>query len=166
MLNLTPCDIVLVDGSGFISKAIEKVEYGLNPAPREYSHVAGYVGHGQLIEAEGFRRTGYADLGKYSGYADVFRCPSMSYDQREEALKLARWNVGGRYDWKLLPWEFIRYVFKIALPYREPPKARICSSLWAVGIYREVGIDLCPGIRYPTPKDVSESKLLIKVGSL
>jgi cell wall-associated NlpC family hydrolase len=65
-------DLFLVDGSGLISKAIEDVEYGRRKVARRYSHVAGYIGNGQLIEAEGFRKTGYAPASKYAGCADVF----------------------------------------------------------------------------------------------
>ena len=158
-------DLFLVDGSGLISKAIEDVEYGRRKVARRYSHVAGYIGNGQLIEAEGFRKTGYAPASKYAGCADVFRCVSLTREQQKQILRLALWRVGGQYDYLLLGMEFIRCAFGIVIPYREPPNARICSTLWAVGIYRNIGIDLCPGIRWPTPKDVAESKLLAKIGS-
>jgi len=158
MLDLQTGDIIAIRGKGIISEAIEEVTNS------RYSHICGYVGNRQLIEAEGFRKTGYADVSEYKGCADVFRCISMTREQRENVLKQALFNVGGHYDWMLLPWEFIRYVTGIMLPYREPPKARICSVLWA-GIYQDAGINLCPGIRYPTPAEVAESKLLVKIGS-
>jgi len=164
MIDLWVGDIIAVDGSGLISGAIEAVEYGAKTVPRKYSHIAGYVGKGQLIEAEGLRVTDYADVSKYKGQTDVYRCLTMTRGQRQTMLKLARWSVGGHYDWKLLALEFMRYAFGVVIPYREPPNLRICSVLWS-GIYRDAGIDLCPGIKYPTPKDLSESKLLVKIGS-
>lgn len=166
MLDISIGDLILVDGTGIISKAIEAVEYGpIRDKPREYSHTAGYVGDNNLIEAEGFRATGYAPLDKYTGHADVFHCPKASKYQRKDIHKLAKWYIGSRYDYLLLPVEFLRYLTGLVLPYHEPARARICSVLWA-GIYREVGIDLCPGIRWPTPRDISESKLLVNIGSI
>ena len=159
-------DLILVDGSGLISKAIEDVEYGKKKVARRYSHVAGYIGNGQLIEAEGLRKTGCAPVSKYAGHADVFRCISLTYEQQKQILRLAIRRVGGRYDYLLLGVEFVRYVSGVIIPFREPPNARICSTLWAVGIYRDAGIILCPDIRWPTPRDVNESKLLVRVGSL
>ncbi|SPF51238.1 conserved hypothetical protein [Candidatus Desulfosporosinus infrequens] len=158
MLDLHIGDLVLVRGKGIISEAIERVENSC------YSHVAGYVGHGELIEAEGLRRTGYARVSKYKGCADVFRYNNLTREQRWRILELATYSVGERYDWWLDFIEFMRYTFGVIVPYREPPNLRICSNLWA-GIYSDTDIDLCPGIKYPTPKDVSGSKLLTYIGS-
>ncbi|WP_088187528.1 hypothetical protein [Desulfosporosinus sp. FKA] len=152
-------DLILVRGTGFISEAIEAVEHS------QYSHVAGFVGHKELIEAEGFRQTGYAPVSKYKGQADVFRCMFADRESRQNILEHATYQVGGRYDYALLFVELIRYWTRILLPYKEPSNARICSVLWA-DIYRDIGIDLCPGIKYPSPADVAGSKLLIKIGSL
>lgn len=153
-------DLILVRGEGLISEAIEHVEGG------PYSHTAGYVGNDELIEAEGFRKTGYTLTCAYKGHADVFRCDSMTDEQEGKILLSAVRSVGGHYDYALLIVELIRYWFGVLMPYREPPNSRICSTLWAVGCYRKAGIDLCPGIRFPSPGDLSASKLLRKVGSL
>lgn len=158
-MDLRIGDLILVKGTGLISEAIEAVEHS------PYSHVTGYVDHSELIEAEGFRRTGYAPISKYKGCADVFRCIYADRESRQDILKHATYQVGGRYDYALLFVELIRYWFGVMVPYREPPNARICSVLWA-GIYRDVGIDLCAGIRYPSPADISQSKLLVKIGSI
>lgn len=161
-MQIKPADLILVRGTGIISEAIEDVEHS------PYSHVAGVASliiGTELIEAEGFRRTGYQALSHYAGHADVFRCDSLTIYDRKKIRELAEREVGGHYDYALLFIELIRYWFGVILPYREPPKARICSVLWA-GIYREAGIDLCPGIRYPSPADVAQSKLLRKVGSI
>lgn len=152
-------DIILIKGLSLISEAIEDIEHS------PYSHTAGYVGDEQLIEANGFRRTGYQPVAAYTGCADVFRCDYLAYPDRKRIVELAEWAIGGHYDFALLFVELIRYAWGVMLPYREPPNSRICSTLWA-GIYRDVGIDLCPGIRYPSPADLAQSKLLRKVGSL
>ena len=151
-------DIILVRGKGLISDAIELAEHS------KYSHTASYVGDDKLIEAQGYRRTGYRSLDAYKGMADVYRC-NLSRMQREKIIELAKWAVGGFYDFPLLFVELIRYAFGVLLPYKEPPNTRICSTLWA-GIYRDAGIDLCPSIKYPSPADLAQSKLLRKVGSL
>ena len=156
-MDLKLGDIILVRGTGLISEAIEHAEHS------PYSHTAGYVGGEMLIEANGFKKTGYQAIGAYSGCADVFRC--VIPVDRKRIVDHAKWAVGGRYDFPLLLVELIRYAFGIMLPYREPKRSRICSVLWA-GIYRDIGIDLCPGIRYPSPGDLAQSKLLRKVGSL
>jgi hypothetical protein len=152
-------DLILVRGTDWISHTIEEVEHS------PYSHVAGVVKNNELIEAQGFKPTGYQALDAYRGFADVFRCESMTNEQRESILHTAELSIGGQYDYWLLVVEWIRYWFGVIVPYREPPNVRICSVLWA-GIYRDQNIDLCPGIKYPTPKDISESKLLRKIGSL
>ena len=152
-------DLILVRGTDLISEAIKAVEHS------PYSHTAGYVGNGQLIEAEGFKKTGYASVTKYQCMADVFRCIYVSDFLRKNILKQAEYQVGGRYDYALLFVELIRYCTGLVLPYREPPNARICSVLWA-GIYQDVGISLCPTQKYPSPADIAQSKLLIKIGSL
>ncbi|WP_407310486.1 hypothetical protein [Desulfosporosinus sp. SB140] len=146
-MDLKIGDILAVKGNGLISEAIEAVEHS------QYSHIAGYVGNGQLIEAEGFRKTGYALLSKYKGIADVFGCDEATDYQRQQMLKLAQWNIGGHYDYVLLGIELVRYELGVWLPYKEVPKIRVCSTLWA-GIYRDVGLDKWKGIKYPSPGDI------------
>lgn len=158
-MEIRNADLILVRGTGPISRAIENVEHS------PYSHVAGVVKNNELIEAEGFRKTGYQALDYYAGHADVFRCDSLTIYDRKKIRELAEKEVGGQYDFVLLFIELIRYWAGVILPYKEPPKVRICSTLWA-GIYRKAGIDLCPRIRYPSPGDIAQSKLLRKVGSI
>lgn len=151
-------DIIAVKGKALISEAIETVEGS------PYSHIAGYVGADKLIEANGFRRTGYCPERVYRGRADVFRCDILTLYGRKRIRELAKREVGTKYSYLLLFVELIRYSFGIWLPYNPGPN-RICSTLWA-GIYREAGIDLCPGIKYPSPADIANSKLLHNIGSL
>jgi hypothetical protein len=150
-------DLILVRGTSLIDRTIESVSHS------EFSHVAGLVKPNELIEAQGFRRTGYQALDFYDGKADVFTCDGLTNTQRRMILAYVIKEVGTRYDWLLIGWEAVRYLLGILLPFREW-HSRICSTLWA-DAYKEAGVDLCPGIRYPTPGDLAQSKLLRKVGS-
>lgn len=152
-------DLILERGTGPISEAIEQISHS------PYSHVAGYVKDNELIEANGFRKIGYQALDYYAGKADVFSCESLTDEQRSQIVDYVKNEVGGHYDYVLLVWEFLRYVFNLILPYKEAKTVRICSTLWA-DAYRSVGIDLCPGIKYPSPGDLAESKLLRNMGSI
>lgn len=156
-IDFKPADIILVCGDGPISRAIEMVEGS------QYSHTAGWVKPGELIEANGFRRTGYQALDYYDGRADVFRCETLTDEQKAKIVEYAKWNVGMKYSYVLLFVELIRYWFGIWLPFNQGVN-RICSTLWA-DAYRAAGIDLCPGIKYPSPADLRNSKLLRKIGS-
>ncbi|HEY5523971.1 MAG TPA: hypothetical protein VIK26_01400, partial [Clostridium sp.] len=88
----------------------------------------------------------------------------LTDEQRAGIVKYVENEVGSHYDWVLLFLEFIRYAFHIMLPYKKEFHSHICSTLWA-DAYRSGGVDLCPNIKYPSPKDLSESKLLAKVSS-
>ncbi len=158
-MDLFVGDLILVKGRGLISDVIEDVEQS------PYSHTAGYVGPNEVMEAQGFEPTGYATLDKYRGMADVFRCNTATPKQKAKILAYVHSQAGGHYDYLLLLWELIRYKLHILLPYKEPSRAKICSGLWAAA-YRKAGIDLCPGIKYPSPADLANSRLLVKVGSI
>lgn len=157
-MEIKLADLILVRGDGPISHAIEEI------TDSPYSHTAGYVKENELIEAQGFRHTGYQGLDFYAGMADVFTCDSATDEQRRMMARLAEREVGGHYSFLLLVWEFVRYTTGILLPY-DPGPNRICSTLWAA-VYRSVGIDLCPGMRHPSPGDVAASKRLRKIGSI
>lgn len=159
-MEIRKADIILVRGRGWISEEIEEITQS------PYSHAAGVVKENELVEASGFRLPGitYAALDYYKGRADVFTCDNLTDEQREQIANLAMQEVGDPYDYPLLFWQLFRYKFGILLPYREG-KSRECSVLWARA-YRKAGIDLCPGIEYPSPADLSQSKLLRKVGSI
>jgi uncharacterized protein YycO len=151
-------DIGLDKGTGWISKAIEDFEHS------KYSHATTYIGYDNLIEAEGFERTGAVPIEKYKGQLDIFTCDSLTDAQRQEIKKYLIKEVGSRYDYLLILFEAIRYGLHIALPYKEPFKSHICSTL-VVDAYKSVGIDLCPCTKYPSPADLSNSKLLRKIGT-
>lgn len=151
-------DLILVKGTGLISKAIEDIEHS------QYSHVAIYVGNNQLIEAEGFEKTGYVSIDKYKGQADVYKHVYLTEFDKRNLLKYLKEQVGTKYDYLLLLWEFLRYVKHIALPYKEY-HSHICSTL-ANDAYQDIKVFLCPGIILPSPADIAESKMLIKIGEV
>lgn len=156
-LTILSADLIFVRGMGFIARVIEDITI----CP--YSHIAGLVKPNELIEADGFRRTGYQALDFYDGKADVFTCDGISTTQRRLILGYVLKEVGTRYDYLLIGWEAVRYLLNVMLPFHEF-HTRICSTLWS-DAYKAAGIDLCPGILYPSPGDLAQSKLLRKVGS-
>ena len=102
-MEIKPADLILVRGVGFVSEAIE----GVTKSP--YSHVGIVVKENELIEAEGFKRTGYNDLDAYHGLADVYRYDVATDKQRQQIVDYLTKEVGTHYCYALLLWEFIRY---------------------------------------------------------
>jgi uncharacterized protein YycO len=152
---MKPADLIFVRGHDIVSRAIEDI----TDCP--YSHVAGYVKDNELIEAQWYRKVGYQTLDHYDGLYDVYTCDQLTDTQRKLIIEYATKRIGTRYDYLLIAWEALRYLAHITLPYHNDYRV-ICSTLWS-DAYRYAGIDLCPGIRYPTPADLAQSKLLRKV---
>jgi hypothetical protein len=158
-MELKPCDLILVRNHGLVSDIIKDI------TDSNYSHVAGVIdNNSKLVEAEGFEKTGQVSIDKYVGIYDVYRYEGLTEEQKDLIIGYINGQVGSRYDYFLLFVELFRYVFHIILPYKEPFGSHICSMLW-YDAFKSVGIDLCPDIdsKYPSPKDISESKLLIKI---
>ena len=158
-MKLKSCDLILVKGSkdNFISREIEEITNS------PYSHVAGYIGRNEVVEAEGFEKTGKVQLNKYNkNDYDIYRCDNLTEDKRDKIIGYINGQIGSRYDYFLLVVEFFRYVLHKALPYKEPFGSHICSQLWSEA-FKSVGIDLCPNIKFPSPADISQSKLLKKI---
>jgi uncharacterized protein YycO len=157
-MELKPCDLILVRGkNNLISEAIEEITNS------PYSHVAGYIGNNTLVEAEGFEKTGQVPLSKYVDY-DVYRYEGLTKEQKFKILNYISSQIGGQYNYFMLVVEFMRYVFHVVLPYKEPYKSHICSMLWA-DAFKSTGINLCSNIDtlFPSPADISNSKLLKKI---
>ena len=150
-------DLVIVQGRGFFSHIIEDV------TDSSYSHVAIIVNQEQVIEAMGLKRTGYQTINFYRGQ-DVFTCPLLTEIQRQQIVNFLINQIGTHYDYLLLFWELIRYGFHVLFPYTEDKKY-ICSTL-AADAYKVAGVNLTPKIKYPSPADIANSKLLTKIGSL
>lgn len=157
MSNIRTADLLLVRGGGFMDKVIEFVSHSA------YSHVAGVVKDNEIIEALGFRKTGYQGIDSYAKESDLFTCDALTDDMRKQVVQFVVNTVGTSYDYFLIAWEAEHFLLGIDYPYKENGTYD-CSTLWA-DAYKSVGIDLCPGIEYPTPGDLSESKLLRHIGS-
>jgi uncharacterized protein YycO len=156
-LELKPADIILVRGNTFIGDVIEDV------TGSAYSHVAGFYDGWQIIEAELFSRVRAADIQPYKERCDIMRCKYLEYDQRWKIVAFAFSKLGARYSYSLVVWEAVKHLLNITLPINVK-NTYICSTLWR-DAYKSVGIDLTPGIKYPTPGDIARSKLLRKVGT-
>jgi len=150
-------DLVLVKGNSIISSLIKDVQNS------QYSHVAGIIKENVIIEAD-WDGVNYNALDYYNGMADIYRCDSLTKGKRYVLPKLAINELKDPYDYLLLIVQLIRYWFNLKLPYISVNRQQ-CGVLW-VNIYRKLGIDLCPGQQYPSPAEISESKLLRYVGSI
>ncbi len=156
--QLQLADLVFVRGTRWLDFPVKLVTQS------QYTHVAGYVGDGNLIEAQGLRKTGYEPLTTYENAADVYRDPHLNASQKQQIMEFIYKEIGGRYDYLLIGWEALKFIFGVVLPYAKN-KARICSTLWA-DAYKSAGVDLCPKHKYPTPSDLVKSPYLRKIGSL
>jgi hypothetical protein len=154
VISMKIADLVLVRGSDELNYAIEFITHS------QYSHVSGLTSDGQLIEAQGFQKTGYQDLSVYAGVSDIFTCDIATDKQRLAIHMFVEAEIGTRYDYLLIGWELVHYLLHLDLPFEERKKF-ICSTLWTEA-YRSVGIDLCPNIRFPSPGDIALSRLLRK----
>jgi len=150
-----PGDLVLCRGKGLFDRAVEDV------TDSPYSHVAGIVSDRYVIEAQAFRKTGFQRLDYYSGQ-DVYTCDALTDEQRIQIMDYAEAQIGTHYDYLLVLWEAARYILHVVCPYVER-RRYICSTLWA-DAYQVAGIELCPGVKYPTPADVAKSPLLRRCG--
>lgn len=157
-MKLQPCDIVLVKNeTSWISEEIEEVTKSI------YSHSAIIIKENTLIEAGTFD-VRYNALDSYNGHYDVYRCPFLdSFDKAQIVNYLVK-QIGKKYDYKLLIYEWVRYRLNIILPFWfKNSDSVICSELVKDSFLNTIGINLTPGIQYPSPKDISESKLLTKI---
>ncbi|WP_067932205.1 hypothetical protein [Alicyclobacillus kakegawensis] len=152
-------DLVFLRGVHLFDRVIQRVTHS------PYSHVAGVVLPGQLMEARASRRVGYVPLSAYKGLADLYTCDELNEGQRAGIRDYVLREYGYDYDYWLIGWEGVRYLLHLVLPFQEPPRTRICSTLWCEA-YRSVGVDLCPQVRFPAPADLARSLRLRKVRAL
>ncbi len=155
---LKPADLIFIRGNRWLDFPIKLITQS------QYTHVAGYVGYGKLIEAQGLRTTGYEELRTYEGVADVYRYSKLTEFQTQQIINFVQNEIGQQYDYMLVGWEALRYLFGVMLPYIKS-KRRICSTLWA-DAFKSAGVNLCPNQRYPTPGDLIKSRFMRKVGTI
>lgn len=146
-------DLIFVRGEDIISDVINWAEHG------KYSHVAIYVGDGQVIEAQGGRRISLAPLSNYRKY-DVGKV-DMTDQQREDLIKYAMTQRGLPYDWLLIFIIAVRLLFRINIPYIER-SARICAT-FARDCFEHVSITLTDIVNC-TPEELGESSKIIIFG--
>lgn len=156
--DLMPCDILLIkgEGRGFIPETICDIQNSI------YSHSAIIVKNETIIEA-GWFNVKFNNLDYYKGRIDIYRCLELNNLLREKIIYYLIKQLGKRYDYKMLIWEFIRLKLNIILPYFNTNSV-ICSELISDG-FRSINIDLTPNIKYPSPSDLSNSSLCM-IGSI
>lgn len=155
--KVRPGDIVLVHGSTWIDHVI-RIFTGSS-----YTHVAGIVQQNKAVDILPFSKTSYKNFWSYAGQADVYTCDNLTDEQRKKVVAYITGRLGTNYDYWLVLWQASRYSLHWMWPY-DSRQNYLCSTLWA-DAYREVGVDLCPNVRYPTPGDLAQSGLLRKVES-
>ena len=145
---MRPGDLIIVRGHNLFDRAVEDLEKS------PYSHVAGIVNDTQLIQVEDFKLTSYGPISQYVGQ-DIYTWPDwVTDDQRMGMVAWANNHVGSHYANGILIWELIRYTTHIMLPWWVAKNHYICSEYWASAAI-SVGVDLWPGIKYPSPVDMA-----------
>lgn len=157
MSTILPGDLLLVRGNTWVDGIIRKITRS------KYSHVAGVFNQEDAVEILPFNKTGFKKLLLYTGRADIYTCKDLTNEQRRKILKYVLNKVGTKYAYNLILWEASRYLLHWKWRYKSHNNC-LCSTLWAEA-YRNAGIDLCPNILYPSPRDLEESTLLEKVRS-
>ncbi|MCL6454247.1 MAG: hypothetical protein K6T78_11605 [Alicyclobacillus sp.] len=157
-LEIKPGDLIFIRGTEGVAGPIKKITRS------PYTHVAGAIFDDRLIESQALRRTGYQDLTCYQGVSDVFTCPRLTEKDRRAIVAYVTKHIGTRYDYVLFGFLACRHLFGEMMPVCALKRRHICTTLW-LEAYQSVGIDLCPGITYPTPGELSQSPELEFVGS-
>ncbi|WDL97511.1 hypothetical protein [Alicyclobacillus sp. ALC3] len=155
---MKPGDLVFIRGTEGVAGPIKKITRS------PYTHIAGLAVDDHLLESQAMRKIGYEPIDTYRGVADVYSCTQLTDDQRRNIVDAAQEWLGVRYDYLLFGSLAVRHIFGRTVPVYASRRRHICTTLW-VDAYRSVGIDLCPGIDYPTPGELASSPLLELVGS-
>ncbi|MFD1675398.1 hypothetical protein [Alicyclobacillus fodiniaquatilis] len=152
-------DLIFVRGqlSSLVDDAIQTGEWLLDHRG-QYVHVAVYVGGNTIMEAQGFRRSGRANIGDYAEYYDIGHI-KMTDDQRDRFLAALHDEDNLPYDWPGI-WWLIVYILtcrRIGGQYRER-RRRYCSKYvgWAL---RQAGII----VNDRTPQDLADSSPTISI---
>jgi uncharacterized protein YycO len=140
---LNPGDLIFVRGrlTSLIDDAIKLAEVELNHEPFDtnYVHVAVYIGGSTVMEAQGLRKSGPANIGDYAGDFDIGHI-TMTYDQRQRFLDSLQKENGLPYDWPGIFWLAVKVLSfgRYERRYREH-RRRYCSRYvgWAL---RQIGI--------------------------
>lgn len=135
-----------------MSDAIEDITHS------PYSHVALCISDTEVIEAifpDGVHET---SITKYEGKADIYTPLAVPYDITSAITKSISF-LGERYDDLLIIYEFFKDEIDLRFSYHEKRhKDLICSTCIRDSFLPN--INLTPGIKYPTPGDLSKSTVL------
>lgn len=150
-------DIFACHSETFISSTIRMITHS------KYSHIAIVVSETELIEADGItNRIRYRNINYYKNKADVYTCNILTDKQRQNIVKFMQNSIGEKYDYTLLIWLAVKYIFEILLPFIDNTTNKICSEI-VNDAYDSVGCRLCVD-RWPTPSQIAESNMLVKIG--
>lgn len=147
-MDIKEGDLIFVKGRGPIKSVIDWAENGI------YHHVAVYAGNGQVLEAQGGRRIGYAPLSEYEGTFDLGKVLDVTEAQRIEAMVAAKKRIGAAYSWKLVILLALKLLFHVNRPYHKR-NAEICST-YAVDLWADAHV-LLTNADKPTPQDLADS---------
>lgn len=130
---LQPGDLIFVLGhlwSPFDD--LIKVGEELLDGEDEYVHVAVYIGGSTIMEAQGFRKSGPANIGDYTGDYDIGRI-KMTNKQRETFIAALHDENGLPYDWLGIFWLGVAAITGYDRKYHER-RRRYCSKYvaWAL----------------------------------
>ncbi len=157
---MKPGDLIFIRGTQGIAAPIQKITHS------PYTHIAGLLPDNRVFESQALRRTGPQPLETYRGVSDVYTCPELTASERDAIVRAVMQWIGTRYDYGLFGSLAVRHIFgdTVPIPLVASKRRHICTTLWTQA-YRAVGIDLCPGIEYPTPGELAKSPVLKFVGS-
>jgi uncharacterized protein YycO len=156
--QLQPMDIILMKGKSRISRSIEFITQS------QYSHVAIVFDPEKNLTIEAtLNGVVNGDLNKYKGCSSVFRLKTITKEQSEKIVKFTEQQLGKPYDYEELIGLLLRYGFHISI--NDFEKGRYTCSTFVNSAYASVGIRLTNQI-IPSPEDIFESPLLIKVADI
>lgn len=154
-------DVLVVYGTSLIDRGIELAEHG---GP---SHVALFLTPTELQEAQGGRTVGECDLSFYlnsNAKLEVWRDPTLADAERAEMIRFAHTLYGERYDYALIPLEFLHLECGLPLGWYHNKDSMICS-VDVERIAEHVGRKWSKAPN-PAPVDLVNGGMLIKVGDL
>lgn len=142
-------DIFLVKGTNLVSKLIRLVTNS------DYSHVGLFVDDFHVYETNYNTKSGIAHLSYPDKELEIYRLPcDVDESKLEDFIKK---NLRNGYDYG----EILNILFRRNKP--DEDNEYICSTL-IVEAFRNQGINLVEGDKKVyTPKDIAESKLLIRM---
>lgn len=155
-LDIKPGDVLFVRGSGFIPEIIEYVTHGP-------SHAAMFVDTNRLEEAQGGRPLGEIDLSFYldgKTKLEVWEDDSLTDSERAKMVSFAHTLYGEKYDYMLIPLEFLHFECGLPLGWYHHPNSDICSTdIYDVAAH--VG-HIWSKVPNPAPVDLLHGEILKK----